>query len=194
MIEKRVYFVDTENVGYFWIDELPELTKDDEIYIFTTNNQAKAGKMKELLQDCSAHIEYIRNRSTGHNSMDLLIAGHMGFFARDRLYRQDENAKYIIISNDKGFDGLVDMFNERGWAQAQHIGVADQNEREFHNKVIDAVKTAGADYERVLEIAQTYPAKKDRNCLKHELIRRYKDKADDLFNAVRPHTYLLRHK
>lgn len=99
-------FVDYENVG-----SLESLKAADyaRILVFSGpgNSRIRVGTPPE---DGFCSIELIRVGTKGRNNLDFHLAFHLGRFHE----QADSSVCFHVVSNDTGFDGLVDHLNRLG--------------------------------------------------------------------------------
>lgn len=108
-MEKITYLVDTENVGSVWKILLDQLTKQDRLILFYTDHSPSISytDLKYIL-DYANQFEMIKCY-TGKNALDFQLVSYLGY-----LLRTAQKTKYIIISNDSGYDSVIKFWIERG--------------------------------------------------------------------------------
>ncbi len=101
----KIYFIDYEN-----IQQIPKIRRTDKILIFVGQNQKtmKIETVSELLKIRNARIININQQ--GKNNLDFHICFYLG------IYHLQKNKKidFIIVTNDKGFDELIESINRKG--------------------------------------------------------------------------------
>lgn len=108
------YLVDCENVGIDkWIFTI-NIKPNDRIFLFVNNEMASRtislSTLAKLIQFPSSRLSIERCHS-GKNSMDLCIAAKCGeLFNKERSTKR----KYVIVSNDTGYDGFIKTCAESG--------------------------------------------------------------------------------
>lgn len=104
-----IYLVDMENIPHAWGKLLDACTDRDRFVLFYTEQVSQVPiTLMEKVTGSPAAVEYIRCRG-GTNGLDFQLVTEMGY----RVAR-DPSAEYIIVSQDHGFDVVVDYWNERG--------------------------------------------------------------------------------
>lgn len=102
-MKRKVYLVDTENVGIKWISILSNIQEHDKILLFYTPNSGKYA-----LDEVEQLLKYKNNVScvkcfNGHaNALDFQLTSMVGYFA----HAEPEN-EFIIVSNDTGYDSMI---------------------------------------------------------------------------------------
>jgi len=99
-------FVDYENIGSL---EALNISEYEKMFVFCgpKNTRIKFGL---LPSNDFSNIELIRVTTMGSNNLDFHIAFHIGRFHEIA----DENTVFHIISNDAGFNGLINHLKKIG--------------------------------------------------------------------------------
>jgi hypothetical protein len=99
-------FVDYENVGSL---EALNISEYEKVFVFCgpRNTRIKFGSIPAH-EFCS--IELIQVATMGDNNLDFHIAFHMGRFHE----MAEKNVAFHIVSNDAGFNGLVNHLKKMG--------------------------------------------------------------------------------
>lgn len=101
---RTVWLIDTENIPKKWVKTVYFKTKRDKLIIFL-GPEATCMSLKELqvfLTKYPANQVEFCNSNAGKNSMDFHIAAKLG-----SLCTTGKKSHYIIVSGDKGYDGLI---------------------------------------------------------------------------------------
>lgn len=105
------YFFDVENIGNALFDFIKNTTEPNAYYIiFYTNNvryvnfsDMAALINKGLVINCFECV-------TGNNALDFQLCSELGY----RIGKYGSEVKYVIVSNDKGYDSIIDYWYKRG--------------------------------------------------------------------------------
>ncbi len=104
----KIYFIDSENVGDNWISLLSTTAPDDEILVFYTARSPHMNyKNLILLKQSPKEVTFIEC-CEGNNALDFQLCTDLGYRVRDL-----EDAEFIIVSNDTGFDAAVKYWTKR---------------------------------------------------------------------------------
>ena len=96
MANRKVYLVDTENVGTTWKEILPQKnTKDLIILFYTENSPGISYKDLNIIRQYPSSFDMILCYS-GKNGLDFQLVSYLGY-----LIKTAPKSAYIIISNDK---------------------------------------------------------------------------------------------
>jgi hypothetical protein len=116
---KNIVLVDFENVQPKNLEHLrggPYLIK-----VFVGANQAKIRfELALAIQALGEDAEYVRIDGQGSNALDFHIAYYIG-----RLAAAHPDARFYVISNDKGFDPLIKHLKGQGIHCARLKSIAD---------------------------------------------------------------------
>lgn len=107
---KKVYFVDSENIGDLWVRILSVSEKDDQILIFYTQKSPHMHyeNLRFLLeQDKLSKVTFIKCYE-GQNALDFQLVTELGYRLRDV-----QDSEFIIVTNDNGYDAVVKYWSDR---------------------------------------------------------------------------------
>lgn len=107
---KKIYLVDSENVGDLWVTHIMALAKEeDEIVVFYTQKSPHMGydTIRKLLAS-EREVDFIKC-SEGKNALDFQLVTELGY----RLGKC-EDVEYIMVTNDTGFDAVVQYWQNAG--------------------------------------------------------------------------------
>lgn len=99
-------FVDYENVGSL---EALDLKKYQRLIIFCGPRHRKLN-LGDIPTASFCHLELIRMTSTGNNNLDF----HLAFYLGVHHLEAGNDVEFHVISNDKGFDGVIGHLSEMG--------------------------------------------------------------------------------
>lgn len=109
MATKKIYLVDTENVGSTWKELLPAKANADQILLFFTDNSPYVSYNDlQLILQYPNQFEMIKC-NPGKNGLDFQLVSYLGY-----LLKTASKSNYIIVSNDCGFDAVVKFWQDRG--------------------------------------------------------------------------------
>lgn len=102
----KSYLVDFENVKSKGLVGIENLTKDDHVVIFySENSDTISFEMHCSVMRAQASVEYMKVNVGGKNALDFQLSTLLGY-----MVAQNRNTHIFIISNDKGFDKLHDFW------------------------------------------------------------------------------------
>ncbi len=101
---RKVYLIDSENVGKKWIKHLPELRRSDRVVVFCSDKITCTQEDLEGHENLKDKVTFVTCTNGRANAMDFCIVFWIGYHARTAPKTQ-----YIVISNDKGFDAILEQ-------------------------------------------------------------------------------------
>lgn len=105
---KKIYLVDSENVGDVWVPLLAASQGDEQVLVFYTQKSPHMNyENVRLLKETERGVVFIKCFE-GNNALDFQLVTELGY----RL-RENTDCEYVIVSNDTGFDAAVRYWNER---------------------------------------------------------------------------------
>ncbi len=108
MANRKVYLVDTENVGTAWKALLPTKgSKDMIILFFTEHSPGISYPDLDLICQYPSSFDMIEC-TPGKNGLDFQLVSYLGY-----LIKSAPKTDYIIITNDTGYDAVVKFWNKR---------------------------------------------------------------------------------
>ena len=114
---KTIYFVDSENVNEKWIEALTDTKRSDEIIVFYTEKSTHASYENiSKLADGDVSLNWVKC-FTGTNALDFQLSTELGY----RIAKGERNT-FVIISNDKGYDAIVNYWVVKG-IKVSRLGV-----------------------------------------------------------------------
>lgn len=105
---KKYYLVDYENTGDTCFDLIKNdgLSKEDEVIIFFSEKAYRAD-LEEIYKISKARLKLIKAENGSSNSLDFLLVFYLGSIVEEK-----ESCKYIIISEDKDYDAVINYLKE----------------------------------------------------------------------------------
>ena len=104
------YMIDYENVKTGGLNGISRLTQEDRVIIFYSENANRITfDLHKRLMECKAQIEYREVLVGGHNALDFQLVTYLGY-----LIAQDKCGQYLIISNDRGFEYVINFWRKDG--------------------------------------------------------------------------------
>ncbi len=103
---KTYYLVDFENLHEEALKITKKATEKDSLIIFFTSNTPKISL--EALENQKAKPEIIKCNS-GKQSLDLCLVSYLGY----QIKSDGKNSKYVIVSDDSGFDNVISFWKDR---------------------------------------------------------------------------------
>lgn len=165
---KRIYLVDSENVGDIWVPLLVASQPDEEVIVFYTQKSPHMNyENVRLLKETEKEAEFIKCFE-GSNALDFQLVTQLGYM----LCENQENC-YVIVSNDTGFDAAV-----RYWKQ-RNMPVQRISGKELSRRLQQKTKTA-----EFLENSTEAATEQTAEFLKHETEAATEQTAESMKNET----------
>lgn len=141
---RHYVLIDYENVqptGLEWLRAGPF-----KVLVFVGASQSKIPiELAQVVQAMGRDAEYVVLKKGGRNALDFHIAYYIG-----RLSTQEPGASFLVISNDQGFDPLIEHLQSKGIAAkrsasfSQHPAVEPKIRATFDDQVAKVVTRLAA--------------------------------------------------
>ncbi len=108
MANRKVYLVDTENIGSSWKELLPKKGSKDMLVLFYTEYSPGISYTDlDLIRQYPSSFELIECYP-GKNGLDFQLVTYLGY-----LIKSAPKTDYIIVTNDTGYDAVVKFWTSR---------------------------------------------------------------------------------
>lgn len=99
---KKIYLVDSENVGDVWVPLLVSSQAEDEVMVFYTQKSPHMNyENVRMLKESQKEAVFVKCFE-GNNALDFQLVTELG-----HMLQENADREYIIVSNDTGFDAVV---------------------------------------------------------------------------------------
>ena len=145
---KTIYFIDSENVNENWIDTVTDVKKSDEIKVFYTEKSTSASYENiSKIAGGEVNLNLIKC-FTGQNALDFQLVTDLGYCVAKGM-----RDTFIIVSNDKGYDAVVNYWVIKG-VNVSRVGVEMDSQKKTKSRRRSAAKDK-ADKPRAVRKVQT---------------------------------------
>ncbi|MBQ1393308.1 MAG: hypothetical protein IIY81_07215 [Lachnospiraceae bacterium] len=143
---RKIYLVDSENVGDLWVTHVLALARtEDEIIVFYTQKSPHMGydTIRKLLAD-GREINFVKCVE-GKNALDFQLVTELGY----RIGCEKQKTEYIMVTNDTGFDAVVQYWKSKEKCVRRYNAKYCQNL--YNQKCVDEEKQrAGIQTEQIV--------------------------------------------
>ena len=160
MASRKVYLVDTENVGTAWKDILPQKSSKDVIILFYTEHSPGISYMDlNVIREYPMSFDMILCYP-GKNGLDFQMVSYLGY-----LIKTAPKSEYIIVSNDTGFDSVVRFWSDRCRKSKSELTAPQKSETEDEDVRIMLKEALSETYhteeylEKILQMIHNYSVK-----------------------------------
>lgn len=182
----RVYLIDSENVSGY-IKELEYLDKDDKVIIFYSVQTPNISYSQvEYILKAKCRIKTIKGICGYKDDLDKQIISYLGF-----ELRCNSKSEYYIVSKDKGYDVVVDFWNNEdrkvkridciqesiGTDLCEEITSKTVISEEEYNRFKQVCKQCNANYTKVRSLILSTNSLSE---LHNVIVKQYKNEAGKL--------------
>ena len=152
-----IYLIDFENVHSDGLKGIEQLAENDICYVFYSEHAGVLTfNIHKKIIDSKAKIYYVEAQVGMKNALDFQLVSYLGY-----MIRENQEASYCVISNDRAFALVADFWKNKGVDVASAVSLAaavrlkenekiasrlasllsDKKEREFVAKCIEELST-----------------------------------------------------
>ncbi len=152
-----IYLIDFENVHSDGLKGIEQLAEKDVCYVFYSEHAGVLTfNIHKKIIESRAKIYYVEAQVGMKNALDFQLVSYLGY-----MIRENQEASYCVISNDRAFALVADFWKKKGVDVASAVSLAaavrlkenektasqlaslipDKEEREFVAKCIDELST-----------------------------------------------------
>mgnify|MGYP004573605731 CR=1 FL=1 len=110
MITIKYFLVDSENVNDNWLMLLDSAEPEDQIIVFYTKNSAHMSYSSVIKLIKQYRPIQFEECFIGKNGLDFQLVSYLGYLIKEN---QDSENEFLIMSNDVGFDCVVNFWKKR---------------------------------------------------------------------------------
>lgn len=181
------YLVDYENVNKDGLNGVSKLEKDDVVCIFYTEKaDSLTFGLHKRLNETAATVIYKKVASGSKNALDFQLSSYLGYIINENSESQYE---YFIVSKDKGFECLVNFWNNKAIVKVV-VNLAKDSEQAEKNKIAsEAFKLLNDrdESEAVVNIILNYKTKCGiNNALVKQFPSKNNQKASRIYSKIKP--------
>jgi len=178
-----VYMIDYENVSVSGLVGLEQLTVNDIVYIFYTENADRLTfSAHRKLLECAAQIRYYKAEAGGKNALDFQIVTYLGY-----LIHENSKADYHLITKDSGFDSVITFWQKQNISVSRMADLSSpcscEQEKEMMEKLLELLSPE--DVKNVCAMVQKYKTKQGLN---NALMKKYDNKkTSEIYRVIKPY-------
>ena len=182
------YLVDYENVKTQGLNGVNKLSEEDTVCIFYSENaDSLTFGLHRRLNESKANILYQRIEVGHKNALDFQLSSYLGYIIHENI---NNPCDYYIVTQDKGYESLINYWKKRKINVNLVINVAKQNEQSMQNeleKQVAQLLKDKADAPVVAKMIQNYKTKQGlHTALMKTFSSKDGKKASDIYAAIKP--------
>lgn len=114
-----IYLIDFENVHYDGLSGILNLTPEDQVYIFYSDNGKRLTfELHEQINNSPAQFYYYKAVVGGKNALDHQLSSYLGYLIGKRGSNEKD---YFIVSKDRGYRHLVAFWEAANMGLTIHL-------------------------------------------------------------------------
>lgn len=182
----NTYLIDYENVKLAGLKGIENLTEDDVVYLFYSENaNTLTFSMHRKINSCKAHFNLTEVKTGKANALDFQLVTYLGY-----LIAMSPKHAYYIVSQDKGFKSACTFWQDRGVNVSLVSDLAGRDESKVEDQLAKDVRALIDDRavaDKVTRIILKYKTKQGiNNALVREFQSQDNKKASELYKAIKP--------
>lgn len=182
------YLVDYENVKTQGLNGVNKLSEEDTVCIFYSENaDSLTFGLHRRLNESKANILYQRIEVGHKNALDFQLSSYLGYIIHENI---NNPCDYYIVTQDKGYESLINYWKKRKINVNLVINVAKQNEQSMQNeleKQVAQLLKDKADAPVVAKMIQNYKTKQGlNNALMKKFPSKDNKKSSEIYSAIKP--------
>ena len=180
------YLIDYENVKTHGLDGISGLGREDSVCLFYSENaDTLTFGLHRRLSEAKAEIQYQKVETGTKNALDFQLSSYLGYLISEN---RDRNARFYIVTKDKGFGALVSYWSRRDVPVKIVMDVAGRDEDKEKDELNDRVSKVVNDKTAVPTVVKIIQQYKTKQGINNALLKEFKDnkRASEIYTAIKP--------
>lgn len=180
------YLIDYENVKTHGLDGISGLGREDSVCLFYSENaDTLTFGLHRRLSEAKAEIQYQKVETGTKNALDFQLSSYLGYLISEN---RDRNARFYIVTKDKGFGALVSYWSRRDVPVKIVMDLAGRDEDKEKDELNDRVSKVVNDKTAVPTVVKIIQQYKTKQGINNALLKEFKDnkRASEIYTAIKP--------
>lgn len=180
------YLIDYENVKTHGLDGISGLGREDSVCLFYSENaDTLTFGLHRRLSEAKAEIQYQKVETGTKNALDFQLSSYLGYLISEN---RDRNARFYIVTKDKGFGALVSYWSRRDVPVKIVMDLAGRDEDKEKDELNDQVSKVVNDKTAVPTVVKIIQQYKTKQGINNALLKEFKDnkRASEIYTAIKP--------
>lgn len=180
------YLIDYENVKTHGLDGISGLGREDSVCLFYSENaDTLTFGLHRRLSEAKAEIQYQKVETGTKNALDFQLSSYLGYLISEN---RDRNARFYIVTKDKGFGALVSYWSHRDVPVKIVMDLAGRDEDKEKDELNDRVSKVVSDKTAVPTVVKIIQQYKTKQGINNALLKEFKDnkRASEIYTAIKP--------
>lgn len=174
------FLIDFENVSNGGFEGLENLTDAENLILFYSDNAGTISiATHRKLEQSVVQKEYLSVKTGGKNALDFQLATYLGY-----LISQKPNEDYCIVSNDEGFQHVVNFWEQKGVRIIRCANLLQETRENAKVEVKKLLPDFPDESDKVAAIVHKYKTKQGIN---NALMKEFgSERTGIIYKALRP--------
>ena len=180
------YLVDYENVKKDGLNGINELTKEDTVCIFYSDNaDTLTFDLHRRINESEAEIIFQKVEVGTKNALDFQLATYLGYIIAAR-----KEQEYHLVTKDNGFNILCTYWGKRNIKITMVTDLSGRNIKKEKEELEKAVAKLIKDAEIAAAVTKIILQYKTKKGINNALVKQYPSKdnkqASEIYNTIKP--------
>ncbi|MCM1038766.1 MAG: PIN domain-containing protein [Roseburia sp.] len=180
------YLVDYENVKRDGLNGINELSAEDTVCIFYSENaDTITFDMHRKINESQAKIVFQEVEVGTKNALDFQLATYLGY-----LVAADKKQEYYIVTKDNGFNILCTYWSKQGITITMVMDLSGRNIKKEQAELAAEVGKLIEDADIAATVTKCILQYKTKQGINNALMKQYPSKdnkqASEIYNAIKP--------
>lgn len=186
VINMSYYLVDYENVKKDGLNGINELTKEDTVCIFYSDNaDTLTFDLHRRINESEAEIIFQKVEVGTKNALDFQLATYLGYIIAAR-----KEQEYHLVTKDNGFNILCTYWGKRNIKITMVTDLSGRNIKKEKEELEKAVAKLIKDAEIAAAVTKIILQYKTKTGINNALMKQYPSKdnkqASEIYNTIKP--------
>lgn len=176
-----IIFIDLENVHNGGFNGIEQLDEEDKLLIFYSENSSNISiATHRKIEESKAGKEYFSVKAGGNNALDFQLVTYLGY-----LLASDKKSDYYIISNDTGFDYVIDFWKRRNIKISRCMDLSRTPQENIEAEIKRLFPEYKSDVGKIVGIINKYKTKSGINTA---LVKEFgSEKTGVIYKGIKPY-------
>ena len=182
------YLIDYENTKGAGLEGLEELTAEDTVYLFYSENaNTLTFRLHARINECKARFHFVDVGVGSRNALDFQLSTWLGYLICKGL---GQKQYFYIVSKDKGFGSVCSFWKERAISVELVQDLSGRKEEEEKSRLQEEVYKVIPDKDVSVKIAGIILKYKTKQGINNALMREFPSqdnrKSSEYYKLIKP--------
>ena len=179
------YLIDYENVKAEGLNGIEELTKEDVVHIFYSENADKLTfEMLNMIMKSQAKIIYQKVKVGHKNALDFQLTSYLGYLIG--ASGKEALCDYYIVSKDNGYAVLASFWNGKNIRVKAVSAISTQKREAAEQEFLRKLEAALGNPEDASAVAKIITSYKTKQGINNALQKKFPDRVKEIYRSIKP--------